>query len=242
MARRTPAWRSTGLGHPNRAPHNWLVYEHEEDFLRSAVPFYRGVVYDLGCGLAPYRDFFLSHASGYVGVDWAASQHDPYADVVASLDGPLPIADGAAGTVVCLSVLEHLPRPWVALAEAYRILEPGGALVLTVPFQWWIHEAPADYYRYTPYGLRHLLEQAGFEVLSIEPSGGYFTAAALKFNYFTRRFLDGRPRARWLRRAVLLPLWTGGQYLAPLLDERLDSAPARETHSYMAIARKGAPA
>lgn len=238
MRQHLPAGRRVRLGHPNRGPHNWLLYEREGAFLRSAVPYYRGVVYDLGCGLSPYREFFLRHCTGYVGVDWAASQHDLRADLVADLDAPLPIPDCSAGTVVCLSVLEHLPHPLATLREVRRILEPGGALVLVVPFQWRVHEAPADYFRYTPFGVRALLEEARLEVLSVEPLGGYFSSAALKFNYFSRRFLDGRPRARWLRQAALLPLWTAGQCVAPMLDRRLDHAPHMEAPCYAAVARR----
>lgn len=225
-----------------RERHTRLLCQHEEASLRSVVPFPHGVVSDLGRGLAPYRDFFLRHAFGYVGVDWAASRHDPHADVIAGLDGPCPSATGRPVPPSFSPCSSARRGPGVALAEAYRILESGGALVLDVPFQSWLYEALADYYRYTPFGLRHLLEQAGFEVLGIEPSSGYFTAVAVKSNCFARRFLDGRPRTRWLRGAVLLQLWAGGRYLAPLLHERLDRAPAREAHSFMAIARKGTPA
>jgi SAM-dependent methyltransferase len=45
----------------------------------------------------------------------------------------LPFADGSFDAVLLLDVLEHLPDPARALAEARRVLRPGGALVCTVP-------------------------------------------------------------------------------------------------------------
>jgi len=77
-------------------------------------------------------------------------------------------------------------------------------------------------------------------VPSVAPPGGYCTTAVLEFDYRTRRFLDGRPRARRLREAVLLPLWAAGQHVAPLLDKRRDGAPVREAHSCAVSARRNA--
>ena len=43
------------------------------------------------------------------------------------------IADGEAGSVLCISVLEHLWEPAVTLAEFYRVLKPGGQCLINVP-------------------------------------------------------------------------------------------------------------
>jgi len=42
----------------------------------------------------------------------------------------LPIADGGAGCVVANMVLHHAPDPQAVLSEIYRVLQPGGTLVL----------------------------------------------------------------------------------------------------------------
>ncbi|NKE68735.1 class I SAM-dependent methyltransferase [Ramlibacter sp. RBP-2] len=223
--------------HANRQAHNWLVYDIGDRFLEQFVPLYKGVLYDLGAGEAPYREFFTRHSDKYVTVDWSGSQHPIQADIVADLNEPLPVASGVADTVVSLSVLEHLREPGRMLAEAHRILRPGGAIVLQVPWQWWVHEAPHDFYRYTPYALEHLLRTAGFVDVTVHPQAGFFTTMTLKANYFSCRLVRGPAPVRLLLRAVFSVFWFAGQKLAPLLD-RLDDDWALEACGYYVTARR----
>lgn len=226
-----------GKTHGNRQQHNWLIYEIGNHFLEKYVNHYVGILYDLGCGEVPYRHFFLQYAEHYVGVDWSDSSHKTIADIMADLNKPLPIDSNIADTVVSLSVLEHLCEPQVMLNEAYRILKPGGAIVLQVPWQWWIHEAPYDFFRYTPYALDYMFKKAGFTEIVIEAQSGYFTTAVLKWNYFTRRFIRGPKPLRWSIKCCLLPLWYLGQKAAPMLD-KLDTNWAAEASGFYVTAKK----
>lgn len=61
--------------HTNRGPHNWLAYEAHDRLLLKYADIYKGSLYDLGCGEAPYKDFLLQYAKQYIGVDWAGSIH-----------------------------------------------------------------------------------------------------------------------------------------------------------------------
>jgi SAM-dependent methyltransferase len=82
---------------------------------------------------------------------------DTEPDIVADLCvhdlGP----EGSFGHVVLSEVLEHLHSPQEAIDRVHRALSRGGKLVVTVPFIFPIHAWPHDYYRYTRYGLSHLL-------------------------------------------------------------------------------------
>ena len=69
----------------------------------------------------------------------------------------LPFATGTFDFVLMIEVLQHLPDPARALAEARRVLAPGGVLVLTARQAWRTHGAPNDYFRFTRYGLEQLL-------------------------------------------------------------------------------------
>jgi len=223
--------------HSNRKAVNWLVYDIGDSFLREHASLYKGNLYDLGCGEAPFRDFFLTYADKYVGVDWVECLHDSKADIAADLNKPLPIEDQVADTVISLSVMEHLCEPQMMLNEAYRILKPGGSIMLQVPWQWWIHEAPYDFFRYTPYGLKYLFKKAGFTDVQVEPQSGFFTMWLLKFNYFSLRFIRGPKVFQWGVKLVLVPIWYINQKIAPVLD-KLDSNWAAESIGYYVIAKK----
>lgn len=78
----------------------------------------------------------------------------------------LGVRDASFESVLCTEVLEHLPEPQRALDEIFRVLAPGGQLLLTTRFLFPIHDAPHDYFRFTKYGLRHLLRR--FEIVELE--------------------------------------------------------------------------
>lgn len=223
--------------HSNRRAHNWLIYDIGDRFLLKYSPKYKGVLFDLGAGESPYKDFFLQYADQYIAVDWAGSFHNTKADIVADLNKPLPIESEVADTIVSLSVMEHLCEPQIMLNEAFRILKAGGGIVLQVPWQWWVHEAPYDFFRYTPYGLKYMFEKAGFVEVVVEPQSGFFTMWILKMNYFSLRFIRGPRSLRWLIKAMLLPIWYFCQKAAPLLD-KLDRDWAAETSGYFVTAIK----
>jgi SAM-dependent methyltransferase len=149
------------------------------EFVRSAaaeLPAGARIL-DAGAGEAPYRELF-AHAD-YVTCDWENSPHPGArrADIVAPLDS-LPVKDASFEGVLTTQVLEHVSRPADVLAELHRVLVPGGRIWLTVPFVGELHEEPHDFYRYTPYSLRSLLEAAGFTDVRVDPLGGYFSALA----------------------------------------------------------------
>ena len=223
--------------HPeNRLAHNWLIKKLVNDKVRAHLSELRGTVVDLGCGTRPYEADILAHAQRYVGVDWHKTLHGLRADVAADVSRPLPLRSGSADGVVAFEVLEHLAEPAVMLGEAHRVLAPGGVLLLSVPFQWWVHEEPHDFYRFTRFGLAYLLGKAGFERVDIRPTSGFWSMWVLKLNYQTARLVRGPRPLRWVLRALLIPFWWLGQVLAPLLDRVWREE--RETAGYFVVARK----
>lgn len=88
-----------------------------------------------------------------------------------------PWAPGDYGVVACLFVLEHVVDPHAAARGLFRLLAPGGFLLLGAPFIDGVHACPDDYFRFTPSGLRYVAEAAGFEVLWTFSPGGHAVAA-----------------------------------------------------------------
>ena len=219
-----------------RTDFKFLALEvHNQFFLRSQT-YLRGLVVDLGCGEKPYREDVVGRNCRYLGIDWPSSLHAVEPDVVTDLNQGVPLADGCADVVMSFSVLEHLHRPAMLLEESIRILKPGGHLLLQVPFQWHVHEAPIDYVRFTRHGLERLLNDAGFDSAEINADCGFWVTWILKFNYQSTRWIRGSRVSRSLARLVLVPVWWLGQWLAPILD-RIDFN-AAETASYTIVASK----
>jgi len=227
--------------HPNRSVVNFLVYKYSDYFLDKFSQYYKGTLVDLGCGEAPYREYFLQYVEEYVGVDWTNSLHNLKADVVSNLNGEIGLPDRFANTIISLSVMEHLCEPQRFLKESFRILKNGGVMILQVPFQWWVHEQPYDYFRYTPYGLKYLLEKAGFKNNEIYPIGGFFTMWLLKLNYFIARTIKNRYTNKLrLDKALyfaFVPIFIMNQIIAPILD-KIDRRKELEASGYWVLSRK----
>jgi ubiquinone/menaquinone biosynthesis C-methylase UbiE len=93
-------------------------------------------VCDLGCGLeAAFLDYASDRIATGVGVDDQVEEgvRGGWQHVRADLRSPLPFPDGHFDHVVMLAVLEHLTEPETVLHEAFRIIAPGGSLILTWP-------------------------------------------------------------------------------------------------------------
>ncbi|MDB6128740.1 MAG: methylase [Verrucomicrobia bacterium] len=132
--------------------------------LRPLFKELTGDVLDVGCGNEPYRALIPARQYTGLDVDNAFTRSVGVADVFYQGDD-FPLPDSRFDGVLCSQVLEHVFTPAEFLAEIHRVLRPGGCLVLTVPLAWDEHEQPQDYARYTSFGLRALLERAGFEVV-----------------------------------------------------------------------------
>ena len=165
-------------------PHSpWRLFRGESvadyairDVLIRHGEFVTGTVLDLGCGSRPYENCFNGRVKRWVGADYPASGHPPAARVEVFADAMvLPFSDQSFDTVLCTQVLEHVPEPLDVLRESFRVLRPGGHLVLTAPQYNGLHGEPQDFYRYTKYGLEHLAKKAGFVVRRIEPIGGFIS-------------------------------------------------------------------
>ncbi len=222
--------------HPNCRPHNWITYWHHNKSLRKFQSLIIGEVYDLGAGSAVYREWCLDIANN-IAVDWSNSSHDGKIDIVADLNTSLAIESETADTVICFSVLEHLAEPQAFIHEVSRILKPGAALLLQVPWQWWIHEEPYDYFRFSPFALKLLLERAGLDSVQVTAQGGFFTTCALKINYFSLRFVKGPHLVRSLLRSLFWIPWQISQ-LAALVFDLMDLHPELEAHAYFVTAKR----
>jgi len=168
-----------------------------DDFVREGVRFIGagGRVLDAGAGEGRFRRFFSS--AQYVGVDlavgdvlWDYSAIDVNADLL-----ELPFRESAFDLAVNTQVLEHVREPKAILLDIFRVLKPGGRLLLTAPQGWYEHQVPHDYFRFTSFALRYLVETTGFVVEEIKPMGGYFLYLGNRIGHLSKVLF---PVRRWL--------------------------------------------
>ena len=102
-------------------------------------------------GWADLRPIFPGHQ--YIGADMRAG---PGVDRILNLH-KLDLLDEIVGTALCLDTLEHVERPYDALAEMHRVLRPGGACIISSVLAFPIHEYPQDFWRFTPAAFKLIL-------------------------------------------------------------------------------------
>lgn len=163
-------------------PLPFLFREAENHILDAGAlpPLAHGLALDVGCGGGERLDYLKA-------IGWGGARGvelDPVAvtrarergrDVVQGSAETIPAADGCAEAVFLHHVVEHLADARLALAEARRVLRPGGHVVITTPnlasagrkrwgSAWRGYEAPRHLRIYTLPALCREVSAAGFAV------------------------------------------------------------------------------
>lgn len=117
-----------------------------------------GTVYEFGSyqvngqrELADLRPLFKNVK--FIGSD---IRDGPGVDIIFDVQD-IQLPNECADAVICCEVLEHIKNPQKAAQELHRILKIGGVAILSAPMHYHIHEEPNDYWRFTPFGMGHLL-------------------------------------------------------------------------------------
>lgn len=213
-------------------PVEMSISEGVRSFSRSLMDGER--VLDAGAGECRFgpqfsRQRYLALDNCQGDPDWDYSRLHLIGDLL-----HLPLSNASCDAALSVVVLEHTPDPQRLLSEFRRVLKPGGRVWLVVPMIWEIHQAPYDYFRFTRYGLEHLLVGAGFDITRLVPMGGFFWVLGRYSFYFLKFWQTGL-------RVVLLPLLAPMfGFFVPLLCYYLDcfDRSGKYTLGYICEARK----
>jgi SAM-dependent methyltransferase len=105
-----------------------------------------------------------------------------------------PLPDDSVDVAVLLNVLEHIEDDAAAVRQLYRIVKPGGAVVMEVPAGPHLYDVYdkvlMHFRRYQLSGLRRLLEGSGFTVAHASSLGAFLYPAFRYVKKRNRRYLE----------------------------------------------------
>jgi len=102
-------------------------------------------------GFADLRPFFPGKK--YIGTDM---QQGPGVDKVLNLHH-IKLFPRSIGTALILDTIEHVEYPRQAIKNIHKVLKKNGFIIISSHMKFPIHAYPQDYWRFTPEGLKSLL-------------------------------------------------------------------------------------
>jgi SAM-dependent methyltransferase len=213
----------------------FIIKRLQQEALKRSSVYITGRVFDMGCGVRPYKNFLA--CSRYIGMDESIEVKP---DIVGNAQ-IIPFKEGSFDSVLCTEVLEHLPEPGQALKEIKRALKKEGYLYLTVPQEWCLHYEPHDYFRFTSFGIKHLLENNGFKIMGIERIGGIFSLVGQRiidvFWQFAVDCLKAITGHKWAER-LASNFFIPASLFVYLLGRLADGIDQRDALGWAVLARK----
>ncbi|MFF0814377.1 methyltransferase domain-containing protein [Rhodococcus sp. NPDC003318] len=161
---------------PGVPEENYWFRRHEVVYQRLLGRCAGRVVLEAGSGEGYGANMIADVAEAVIGLDYDTSAVEhvrsryPRIDMRQGNLAALPLSDSTIGTVVNFQVIEHLWDQAQFLAECFRVLTPGGELLISTPNR--ITFSPGRDTPLNPFHTRELdaaeltdlLTQAGFEV------------------------------------------------------------------------------
>jgi len=128
-------------------------------------------ILDAGAGEGKDKELFAGKSIDYKGVDSGVGHKNwDYSDVInADLEDMSFIEDETFDLVLLIQVMEHLNNPRAVLKELNRVSKKGSKIYIAIPQSQSVHQVPYDFYRFTPYGVKYLLESSGYKVNMVRP-------------------------------------------------------------------------
>jgi len=183
-----------GLGAPPVA-----VWPDLEEEIGEYKIYFKGKVLNAGAG---FRDISSIVDGELVNQDIHHGLHNNNIHLYSPIH-EIPVDDDCFDAVICNAVLEHVANPIDVVREIHRVLKPEGYLYLVVPFLQPEHLDPTDFQRYTKDGLRKLVTDQGFEVVTVEGVHSVYHTLA----WIVERWLESKDTLSYrMMRLVFYPI------------------------------------
>ena len=216
-----------------------------DELLSMLPPSFEGPALDNGCGTGILLPDLMKRCPAVHAVDLSpdmlaqARERAPGADLREGDLEQLPFPDGFFKTVICRGSLHHVPSREKAFAEAYRVLAPGGMMLLTEPSDDFL---PVRWARAALYSVSSKFDEhdrafRAREVTSLFVQTGFTPVSFKRFGYLSYMFCgfpDVLPIILWLPGQVALTR------ALVSVDRFLSRVPGLRVASFhlMALARK----
>ena len=201
----------------------FLIRQKLYQAIAEWAPTLNGKIVDLGCGTKPYKHLFTS-CSLYLGLDIEVSGNtDSKKEVDIYYNGKtFPLESNSVDHVFSSETFEHIFNLEEILQEIHRVLKPGGQLLATCPFFWPEHEKPYDFARYSSFGIIHLLNKSGFEIVQYRKTGTYVSSMLQMQALYLYFFINKIPIFSYLFFWVFItPLFVLAIFLEWMLPQRI---------------------
>lgn len=213
----------------------FIIKTLQKEALKKYAKYIGGNVLDVGCGTEPYRRFITFEK--YIGMD----QFDELNPDILGSATEIPFKDKCFDAVLCTDVLEHITEPEKAINEMKRAIKDSGYLYVTVPQTWCLHYEPNDYFRFTKYAIKYLLEKDGFKILELDRIGGIFSLVGQRmidvFYQFIANCVKSAVGLKWAERIASV-LSLPASLLFYLLGKIGDKIDKRDALGWAVLARK----
>lgn len=198
------------------AQHNWLL---------SVAGKRYGRILDYGAGNSPCRELF--DCQEYLKAD---VEQNAAGDIDFLIDPHVAETSYSShyfDLVLCLDVLEHVEDGAAVVQELFRVLRPGGMVLISTPFMYREHEYPYDRRRYTSIGIREELLRAGFHEVRVEKFGNVWQA--MSDAWYGSVYRNTEPVHLRLRERISRKLYR--MFLLPILNLTLFSQHDRDDNN-----------
>jgi SAM-dependent methyltransferase len=201
----------------------WLSAKNIRSSLKAAINRHVKsgmLVYDVGCGTSPYKQF-LPPTCSYLGLDIDRAGTSP--DIIVSPNFPWPIQDDSCDFILCNEVIEHVEDLDFFLSQINRVLKKSGKIIITVPFSYNAHGLPYDFRRFSIQGISQILSK-DYHILELDGVGRAGTVLVSFLLNWIDSSLNISKIGRYLK-PFLLPIWLPfciGMNLLGLIIDNID--------------------